>query len=382
LTFGAADSKMKKIDINQLRDQIDDLDGQLVKLLAQRSEVTRQVGRYKSQVGLPIYVPQREAELLAERRAQAQGLGVCPELVEDLLRRIMRESYKTQHQQYHCANPQNNKVVVFGGGGALGRVFVNMFELSGYQVEVVEKDDWDNVAQVVADASLVVIAVPINMTVEVIGRLPPLPDDCILVDITSVKTEPLAAMIDKHHGPVVGLHPMFGPDSSFVKQVVVVCDGREPQAYQWLLKQVTIWGCVMYSSSPEEHDKAMQMIQVMRHFSSFVYGQNLQQENPDLAQLLAFSSPIYRLELGMVGRLFAQNAQLYADIIFSSDQAVPLLKRYIGTYEAAVKLLENNDKQGFMTMFNQVSDWFGDYAIEFQKESKSLLLKANDHRSL
>jgi chorismate mutase/prephenate dehydrogenase len=178
------------------------------------------------------------------------------------------------------------------------------------------------------------------------------------------------------------LHPMFGPDSSFVKQVVVVCDGSEPQAYQWLLKQVTIWGCVMYSSSPEEHDKAMQMIQVMRHFSSFVYGQNLQQENPDLAQLLAFSSPIYRLELGMVGRLFAQNAQLYADIIFSSDQAVPLLKRYIGTYEAAVKLLENNDKQGFMTMFNQVSDWFGDYAIEFQKESKSLLLKANDHRSL
>ena len=139
---------------------------------------------------------------------------------------------------------------------------------------------------------------------------------------------------------------------------------------------------MVYNSSPTEHDQAMQMIQIMRHFSSFVYGQNLQQENPDLSQLLSFSSPIYRLELAMVGRLFAQNAQLYADIIFSSEQALPLLKRYISTYEKAIKLLEDNDKEGFKAAFNEVSDWFGEYAGAFQKESKSLLLKANDSRSL
>ncbi|NQZ06141.1 MAG: bifunctional chorismate mutase/prephenate dehydrogenase [Algicola sp.] len=373
---------MKEININQLRDEIDSLDSQLVQLLAKRSKVTRQVGLYKTIKGVPVYVPARENELLAKRKKQAEALGVSPELVEDLLRRIMRESYQSQHKHYHCSNNDINKIVIFGGNGALGKAFVNMFRISGYTVEVVEKDDWDRVESVVVDADLVIISVPINVTSAVIESLPKLPDHCILADLTSIKDEPLTAMMEKHSGPVVGLHPMFGPDGSFVKQVVVVCDGRGSEHYKWLLDQITIWGCITYNSAPQEHDSAMQMIQIMRHFSTFVYGRNLQLENPDLDKLMAFSSPIYRLELAMVGRLFAQNAQLYTDIIFSSKQAIELLKHYINTYEDAVKMLESDDKEGFKKAFDEVSDWFGDYAVSFQKESKSLLLKANDQRSL
>ena len=373
---------MERFDINHIRESIDDIDSQMVELLAKRSLLTRNVGLYKMMTGVPIYVPDRENELLEQRRKQAESIGVCPDLVEDLLRRIMRESYKTQQQQYHCSNPAINKIVVFGGNGALGSVFVKMFRTSGYTVVVVEKDDWARVDSIVADADLVIMAVPINLTSTIIGRLPKLPDNCILADITSTKTEPLAAMMKQHKGPVVGLHPMFGPDSSFVKQVVVVCNGREENKYQWLLDQIGIWGCVLYPSTPEEHDKAMKMIQVMRHFSSYVYGRNLQIENPNLEQLMAFSSPIYRLELAMVGRLFAQNAQLYADIIFSSEDAIDLLKGYIKTYEDAVMLLEKKDKEGFKKNFQEVSEWFGDYATSFQVESRRLLLKANDQRSL
>ena len=62
-------------------------------------------------------------------------------------------------------------------------------------------------------------------------QLCPLPADCILVDLASVKAEPLQAMLAAHKGPVLGLHPMFGPDSgSLAKQVVVYCDGRQPFA--------------------------------------------------------------------------------------------------------------------------------------------------------
>ncbi len=373
---------MKKIEISQLRKDIDAIDSQMVELLAKRNNLTRKVGVYKSQTGVPVYVPEREVELLSARRRQGESLGVSAELVEDLLRRIMRESYLTQDGHFHCTNPDIRKIVVFGGGGALGGAFVRMFRLSGYLVQVFEKDDWDKVDEVVAGADMVLMSVPINVTVDVINKLPKLPDNCILADLTSVKSAPLEAMLAKHSGPVVGLHPMFGPDSSFVKQIVVVCEGRKPQAYQWMLEQIRIWGCTLYDTQPQEHDKAMQMIQIMRHFSSFVYGRNLQQENPDLDKLLAFSSPIYRLELAMVGRLFAQNAQLYADIIFSSKEAIDLLKHYISTYEEMVKLLEKDDKEGFKRIFSEVSQWFGDYAVAFQKESRGLLLKANDHRSL
>ncbi|HBF73219.1 MAG TPA: bifunctional chorismate mutase/prephenate dehydrogenase, partial [Alteromonas australica] len=293
--------------LNTLREGIDELDSQLVELLAKRSALTTQVGQIKAEAGMPVYVPEREKALITSRRAQAEAQGVSPDLTEDLLRRIMRESYHTQNNRYRCVNPSLGQVVVIGGAGALGKVFVGLFERSGYQVTVVEQEDWQSgdAQQTLSQAALVIVAVPINVTEHVIAQLTMLPEDCILADITSIKDKPLKAMLEAHQGPVVGLHPMFGPDApGMIKQVVVVCDGRQQQRYRWLIDQMRIWGATIHQSTSQEHDKAMAYIQVMRHFNTFVYGAHLKGENPDLESLTMFSSPIYRLELAMVGRLF------------------------------------------------------------------------------
>ena len=151
-------------------------------------------------------------------------------------------------------------------------------------------------------------------------------EDCILVDLASVKNGPLQAMLAAHDGPVLGLHPMFGPDSgNTAKQVVVWCDGRKPEAYQWFLEQIQVWGARLHRISAVEHDQNMAFIQALRHFATFAYGLHLAEENVQLEQLLALSSPIYRLELAMVGRLFAQDPQLYADIIMSSENNLALI---------------------------------------------------------
>lgn len=114
-----------------------------------------------------------------------------------------------------------------------------MLTLSGYQVRILEQQDWPRARDIVADAGMVIVSVPIHVTEQVIAQLPPLPSDCILVDLASVKSDPLQAMLAAHDGPVLGLHPMFGPDSgSTAKQVVVWCDGRQPEAYQWFLRQI------------------------------------------------------------------------------------------------------------------------------------------------
>ena len=194
-------------ELSELRQQIDGIDSQLVMLLAQRAEITAKVGKYKSQVGLPIYVPVREAELIAKRRAEAERLNVSPVLIEDLLRRIMRESYHTQNVKYLCTNPLIQKIVVIGGAGALGRIFVDMFKRSGYSVELLEQNDWPNADTILSDAGLVLVAVPIKLTESIISKLTHLPVDCVLVDITSTKQKPLAAMMAAHKGPVLGDHP-------------------------------------------------------------------------------------------------------------------------------------------------------------------------------
>lgn len=369
--------------LNNLRDEIDKLDTQLVELLAKRQAITTAVGKYKQEVGKPIYDPQREAELISKRRDLAASLNVEPDLIEDLLRRIMRESYQSQHVSYLCVLPEKSKVVIVGGKGALGSRFCDMFTRSNYLVEVVEQDDWPHIDSKIKDAKLVLITVPIKITEQVIAKLPELASDCVLADLTSLKHSPLNAMLDKHAGPVVGLHPMFGPDvPNFVKQVFVVCEGRFPEQYQWLLDQIKIWGAMLQVDDAAEHDTSMELIQAMRHFTTFVYGQFLSNEKPDLDQLLRLSSPIYRLELAMTGRLFAQDPNLYADIIFGAKNALELAIRFRQELDEAITLLQNNDKESFKQSFHVVAQWFGGKSNEFLADSRSLLKSAQDSRIL
>ncbi len=369
--------------LTNLRNQIDDVDAQLVGLLAKRQNITKQVGDLKRLHSMPIYVPERETNLIQKRRQQAEALGVSGDLIEDVLRRAMRDSYYTQHANYARVNPNIQKIVVVGGEGALGKVIVNLFSSSEYTVTVVEEDTWHDRSTLMQGADVVIIAVPINLTVDIIESLPPLPKHCILADVTSVKSQPLQAMLNKHEGPVVGLHPMFGPDApGMIKQVVVVCEGRMPERYQWLIEQMLVWGAQIYSTTASIHDNAMAFIQVMRHFNTFVYGQHLQQEDPNLTELIAFSSPIYRLELAMVGRLFAQDPSLYADIIFNNVDNVNLLERFHERFGRALELVRNQDKAGFIECFNQVEQWFGEYAKECLVDSKQMLLKADDGQLL
>ncbi len=364
-----------------LRDKIDAVDKQMIDLLAQRLALVEQVGEVKSEHGLPIYAPDREAAMLASRREEAQSRGVPPQLIEDILRRTMRESYASEKDSgFKCLKPELGKVVVVGGKGQLGGLFVRMFELSGYQVEVLGRQQWDEAERIVDGAGLVVVTVPIDKTVEVIQSLPPLPSDCILCDLTSIKDKPLQAMMRAHNGPVVGLHPMFGPDvPSLAKQVIVHSEGRNPEAYQWLLEQFTIWGASLCAMPALKHDEGMTLIQALRHFTSFAYGLHLSQENPDIDTLLQLSSPIYRLELAMVGRLFGQDPNLYGDIILSSPENLAMIKRFHQRLGEAVALLDGSEgKQTFVEHFNQVSEWFGDYSTQFMQESQNLLKQAND----
>jgi chorismate mutase/prephenate dehydrogenase len=363
------------LELSRLREDIDAIDAELVRLLARRLEKVAEVGRIKSRLGLPVWDPAREAALLAERRAEAEALGVPPDLVEDVLRRAMRASYVSEDDAGHaCLRPDLGPVVIVGGYGRLGRLFGRLFEGSGYTVRRLGEEDWDRAEHLVEGAGLVLVCVPIDVTLDVIRRLPPLPEDCVLADLTSVKTEPLAAMMAAHGGPVLGLHPMFGPDvPSLARQVVAYSEGRRPEAARWLLEQIALWGATVQRTGPAEHDEAMALIQALRHFTTFAYGLHLAEEDPNLGELLRLSSPIYRLELAMVGRLFAQDPTLYADIILSAPRNLDMIRRYHRRFGDALALIEAGDHAAFVDAFRRVASWFGAHASRFLAESRALI---------
>ena len=371
-------------ELDKLRAGIDECDAQLVALLARRKSITEQIGAIKQQTGAPLHAPDREATLLAARRQEAINQGVNPELVEDILRRMMREAYQNQQAKLACSAPQLSPIVIVGGQGAMGQLFAQQFIRSGYEVRILDKDQQSNAQEILAGAKLVMISVPINALEAVVTALPKLDDECLLVDITSVKQAPLKVLSAVHNGPVVGLHPMFGPDiSHWVKQTVVVCEGRNHEVAQGLLSQLQVWGCQLVELDAKKHDEAMQIIQVMRHLTTFVYGQFLAKQGHTLEELRSCSSPIYQLELMMVGRLFAQSPELYSDIMLAQfDNVEPLLAQYQETFASTLAKLKAGDKEALIDSFADAKAYFSDSTAHFLTQSRSLLNKANDAKVL
>ncbi len=84
-------------ELLRVREQIDRIDHGLVLLLANRFALTQRVGELKAEYGLEALDPEREARKLAHTRQLCQTNSVNPDLVAEILERIMREVVKN-HQ--------------------------------------------------------------------------------------------------------------------------------------------------------------------------------------------------------------------------------------------------------------------------------------------
>ena len=82
----------------------------------------------------------------------------------------------------------------------------------------------------------------------------------------------------------------------------------------------------------------------------------------------------------MVGRLFAQEPALYADIIMSQKNNLTMIKRYHKHFSDAIALLENNNREEFINRFKSVTNWMGDYSSLFLDESRVMLQQVHDNR--
>lgn len=61
--------------LQELRQKIDVIDEEMIRLFCQRMEVSRKIGAYKKERDLPIFVPQREQEKLMDIADRAGELS-------------------------------------------------------------------------------------------------------------------------------------------------------------------------------------------------------------------------------------------------------------------------------------------------------------------
>ncbi|MBF0211666.1 MAG: bifunctional chorismate mutase/prephenate dehydrogenase [Desulfamplus sp.] len=365
-------------NIKELRSRIDDIDQNILNLISERFVEVQKVVALKKRHNMPVFHPAREEDLISKLRKEAQTKSMDPDFIEELYRVILRNSrlHQTVEMKQQGVR-QGAKVLIVGGYGQMGSYFAWFFSTSGYEVRILSENNWSEVQSLCIDIDLVLISVPINVTCETIRRISPyLSESTLLADLTSIKTAPLNEMLNFHKGPVLGLHPLFGPTCPTLdKQIIAVTPGRSPNQCQWLIDQLILWGAIVVNSNAQDHDEIMDIVQGLRHFATFCFGQFLSKKRVELHRTLEFSSPIYRLEMGMVGRLFAQDSSLYAEIVFATPQRREMLKDFVISLNEQLIMLDTNDKNLFIERFNQTAKWFGPFSEQALRESTFIINK-------
>ncbi len=370
--------------LKDLRHRIDEIDAGILDLLQRRNEAAAEVLAAKMEAGLPIFVPQREEAKVRSFRDSAALAGIDADWAEDFLRMIMSSSRARQSlAEFPRSTPQAKIVLMIGGQGRMGRLYGKMLQASGHEVRVLDCDDWPKVDELVKGINAVIVTVPIRKTSEIVTRIGThLPPEALLCDFTSLKQQPLSDMMAAHAGPVLGLHPMHGADvENLTKQLMVACPGRDSERGAWLLEQFRLWGMRVKVMDPGRHDLTMDMVQGLRHFLALLHGSFLQATDMNPEEILALSSPVYRAELMMTGRIFAQNAELYADIVFASQERRDLLLKFIDHNMQLKQMVIADDKEGFIREFGAIREFFGDFATQALKESGYLIHRLVDRFS-
>jgi prephenate dehydrogenase len=94
--FAIPDLGDRSPELRQARDHIDAVDGEIVRLLAQRAQLAARAGQVKAKLGAPVLDASRENELLAKRRSWAHDLKLDGDSVSDVFRAILTMSRRAQ----------------------------------------------------------------------------------------------------------------------------------------------------------------------------------------------------------------------------------------------------------------------------------------------
>jgi len=92
--------------IEEVRAAIDDIDYEIVKALALRSQYVKAVTRFKK-TKEDVKAPARQAAVISQRRAWAAEEGLDPELVEKLYRMVMDHFVAEEMRELHLIETDN-----------------------------------------------------------------------------------------------------------------------------------------------------------------------------------------------------------------------------------------------------------------------------------
>ena len=360
-----------------LRDRVDALDHEMLSVLERRMRLVSEIAAWKRTHGLRIRDAVREQQVLDDRAAMAESLSLPRDAVESLFRVLMRAS-RDRQAALGAELPRDlpvHRVAVIGAAGGMGRLLVRLFAEWGQTVLEVDRDTGLRAEEAAAGADVTVVSVPIADTDAVIRAVGPhVPERGLLMDVTSLKEAPVAAMLVSTRASVVGTHPMFGPDvHSLQGQRVVLCRARGETWAEWVARLFAARGMTIIESTPDDHDRAMAVVQVLTHYQTQVLGLTLARAGTPVEETRRFTSPAYLLELVVTARHYAQSAELYGPIEMRNRRTTEITSAFREAAGEVAGILERGDQAAFDALFEEVRGYFHGFTEEALEQSTHLI---------
>ncbi|MDD1706481.1 MAG: prephenate dehydrogenase/arogenate dehydrogenase family protein [Methanoregulaceae archaeon] len=267
------------------------------------------------------------------------------------------------------------KAGIIGGTGKMGTLFSRVFSRAGYEVQVCGRRSPSRCRDIAADCSILVISVPIRETVPVIrGIAPLLREDQILCDLTSLKTGPVEAMLASR-ALVIGLHPMFGPTvSSLHGQTIIATPARiDDESLASFLSIFEQEGARITLSTPEEHDRMMAVVQGLTHFVTLTVAETMRRLDMSPEATEPFRSPVYQMEMGLVGRLLSQDPDMYGDMLRENPYIPPVLAACHESLGYIQRAVGDPESGVFREIFLENARYFGGYSQKAAEETDFLI---------
>jgi chorismate mutase/prephenate dehydrogenase len=360
-----------------VRAMIDTLDRELLEVVARRMGLVAEIAAFKRLHGLHIRDPKREREVIDDRCRRAEELGLPRGEMESVFRILLRASRDRQASLGAELPPElePRTVAVIGGRGQMGQVLVRMFGDLGHHVLVSDLDTELTPTDAATAADVVIVSVPIDATEALIREIGPrVRQDALLMDVTSIKQGPVAAMMASTQASVVGTHPMFGPSVHTLQgQRVVICRARGDAWGDWVERMFEARGLTVTETTPEQHDRIMAVVQVLTHFQTQVQGLTLARIGVPLDQTLQVTSPAYLIELYVAARHFAQSPALYGPIEMRNPRMGEVTTAFRTAAAEMAEILATGDRVRFDAVFSEVRQFFGHFTDEALEQSAYLI---------
>ena len=359
------------LTLADLRRQLNDIDRELLTRIAERQSVSREIARVKHETGHPTRDYQREREVIMGARAAAAELGLPPALAESLLRLLIRSSLTTQERASVAAHAAGSgrRALVIGGGGKMGRWFVEYLASQGFGVDVADPaaapgsgavTDW---RQIELNHDFIVVATPLGATAAILRDLALRRPAGVVFDVGSLKS-PLRSglMALRSHGcRVTSIHPMFGPDTELLsgRHVVFVdlgCQEALDRA-RALFAPTMVEQVVM---SLDEHDRLIAYVLGLSHALNIAFFTALAESGEAAPRLAKMSSTTFDSQLDVATRVAQESPELYYEIQSLNDYGAESLEALAQAVDKLRAAVLSRDHDAFVALMKRGREYLED----------------------